>query len=280
MKTTVTILVDNSAAQPGLATEHGLSMWIETENKRVLFDTGQGYALPINAAALDVDLSQTNTIVLSHGHYDHTGGLCHLLKNPVIPPIYVSPQAHRQRYACRPDEPARSIGMPQDVADALLAGAGAIVFTERMAQITDHLWLTGPIPRPNTFEDTGGPFFLDAEGTVPDLLEDDQALWLDTSDGIVVLLGCAHSGVVNTLDYIARITGCKRFHAVIGGMHLVNANDKRLEKTAEALDAYGVQIIAPCHCTGEAAMNFLRSRFPDKFVSAAAGSTFFFNTDS
>ena len=134
--------------------------------------------------------------------------------------------------------------------------------------------MTGEIPRRNAFEDTGGPFYLDRACTEPDPLLDDQALYIETSAGLVVVLGCAHAGVVNTLDYIAELTGRQQVYAVLGGMHLVRASAERLEATVEALKRYGVQKIGTAHCTGMRAATYLWSRLPDQCFECSVGSVF------
>jgi 7,8-dihydropterin-6-yl-methyl-4-(beta-D-ribofuranosyl)aminobenzene 5'-phosphate synthase len=145
------------------------------------------------------------------------------------------------------------------------------VWTNTPARISDRIGVTGPIPRNTTYENAGGAFFLDPECSKPDQIPDDQALWIETPHGPVVVLGCAHAGVMNTLDYLAALLGTTHFRAVVGGMHLLHANEERLHKTVRALKRYGVEILAPCHCTGDAAMNRLRECFPDGFVHLAAG---------
>src|SRR5512145_419111 len=121
--------------------------------------------------------------------------------------------------------------------------------------------LAGPIPRLSDFEDTGGPFYLDPEGAEPDPLADDLALWLRTDRGLVVLAGCGHSGLVNTLRCAASESGERRLRAVIGGFHLGEASQRRLHRTVEALASLSPDIIVPCHCTGAAASERLRQSF-------------------
>lgn len=257
-----------------MATEHGLSIWLTAGEKHILFDTGMGPSLPGNAIALGVDLRQTDAVVLSHGHSDHTGGIPHVFECGMTAPIFMHPDAIQMRYRRLDAPPHKPIGMRPDVVDSVCARSADIVPALEPTRIMDGVWITGPIPRRTTFEDTGGPFFIDAECLVMDPLTDDQAMWLETGEGIAVILGCAHSGVVNTLDYIAELTGATRFHSVIGGMHLIEAREERIAATVDALNRYQVKRLAPCHCTGEPATSILSTQFREQYVCAGAGTTF------
>ncbi len=135
----------------------------------------------------------------------------------------------------------------------------------------DGIFVTGEIPRHSTFEDTGGAFFTDPDGAHPDLLLDDQALYFDTKAGLVVLLGCAHSGVVNTLEYVRQLTGGRRIHTVMGGLHLLNASPARMDQTIAALRRLDIQRLAPAHCTGLPALAQLWTAFPDRCFACAVG---------
>ena len=273
----VLILADNTALAAALNTEHGLSMWVQAGGKHILFDTGMGTALPGNAAALGIDLGLTDTIVLSHGHYDHTGGLPYVFDQGAHPAIFMHPEATRMRYGCLQAPPHKPIGMRPDIAELISTRTGDIVDTIKPLQLADRVWVTGPIPRRTDFEDTGGSFFVDEACRIKDAITDDQALWLETGEGIVVLLGCAHAGVVNTLDYIAGLTGAASFRAVIGGMHLLNASVERLKSTLDALNRYQVKTIAPCHCTGETPIQRIAEEFPAQYARVGAGSRFSWN---
>ena len=137
--------------------------------------------------------------------------------------------------------------------------------------------MTGPVPRLTDFEDTGGPFFLDEACTRPDPLEDDQSVFLDTTEGTVVLLGCAHSGIINTLRYIRQLTDNHPIQAVIGGMHLVGASSHRIERTIEELKRIGVERLAPAHCTGMPATVALWNAFPGRCQACPVGTRFEFD---
>ncbi len=268
----VTVLVDNNADGKHFLPEHGLSMLLEVAGRHILFDTGAGEALDRNARRLRVDLGKLTDIVVSHSHYDHTGGIPAILElNPAIR-IFAHPELFTPRYSKGEAAPHRQIGLNEAASTALRRHVANIVWTPTPTPITEGVWVTGAIPRRTEFEDVGGPFFLDEKCTRPDPIEGDQAVWVQTPKGIVVILGCAHAGVVNTLERIARLTKAVRFHAVIGGMHLVRADRYRLHATADALNKYQVEQVAPCHCTGQAAHDYLRRELADRYVALQAGA--------
>jgi len=278
MSAAVTILVDNQA-KDGLAAEHGLSILIRMSGRSVLCDTGQGGTLFANAETLGVDLTRPELLVLSHGHYDHTGGLPGLLRiNPELT-VCCHPGVGVQRFSLHAGQPVKDISMPEPARQALASlPAARRRMTGRPFELLPGLFATGEIPRRTPFEDTGGPFFLDAACTRPDPLVDDQSLFFETPEGIVVLLGCAHSGVINTLRYIAGLSGGKPIRAVIGGMHLVNAAPARIARTIDEFRRFGLKLLAPAHCTGMPATAALWTAFPGISVGCHVGTTFEFET--
>lgn len=268
----ITILVDNHGDE-GLAVEHGFSLWIEAGGQRILFDTGQGGCLAGNAARLGVDLQGADWIVLSHGHYDHSGALDHVLSRAVRAVLCCHPAAVLPRFARRGPQ-AASIGMPPASKRALDAlPLDRIKWTFEPVWLADGIGLSGYIPRRTDFEDTGGPFFLNPEGTHLDTIEDDQALWLETAEGLVVCVGCCHSGLINTLTRIRQLTGRRQVKTVIGGFHLLGAGQRRLERTIAALADLGVPKLIPCHCTGSLAIEALAKAFPKAVQPGRAGLT-------
>jgi 7,8-dihydropterin-6-yl-methyl-4-(beta-D-ribofuranosyl)aminobenzene 5'-phosphate synthase len=269
---TITLLVDNLAA-PGLRSEHGFSAWIEVAGRRVLFDTGQGAALAGNAEKLGVDLGTVDTLVLSHGHYDHTGGIPLVTAHAPTVDIYAHPAATGPRFSIRKGV-AKPIAMPAAARTALEVHPIGVRWTTRAEQLAIGLGLTGPIPRLTDYEDTGGPFFVDAEGDRPDPIADDLALWIRTDQGLIVVAGCSHAGLVNTLRYSLKVSGAHRLHAVVGGFHLNEASETRLVRTMAELRELAPARIVPCHCTGEAAVERLEQTFGEQVVQGTAGAVF------
>ncbi len=269
----LSVLVENTATE-GFSSEHGLSFWIEYGGKHILFDTGQSDLILQNAKKLNVDLSQADAIVLSHGHYDHTGGLKEVLEKASEAMIYLHPDAPKVRYSCKPGRPPRQISMPQACCQSLSDAVpkGKVVYTEKPERIYPGVMLTGPIPRIMNYEDTGGAFYNDFECTISDGIVDDQALLIDTPKGLVVVLGCAHSGVVNTLRYAAKLSGQRQVYAVIGGAHLLNASNERIEKTIEVFKNYRLQKIGLAHCTGDKAVKKIETAFPEQCFVCSAGA--------
>ncbi|TCJ14981.1 MBL fold metallo-hydrolase [Parasulfuritortus cantonensis] len=266
----VTVLVENQPLGRGLLGEHGLAFHLRADGREVLFDTGQGLALAHNAEALGIDLAALGTVVLSHGHYDHAGGLPLVLARCGPADVYL----HRAALAAKFNRDGKDIGAPAAALAAL--GAARVHEVAAPTEILPGLYASGPVPRRHAFEDTGGPFYRDPGKVEEDPVTDDQALYALLPEGVVVLLGCCHAGVVNTLDYIGELTGGQPVHAVIGGTHLLRAGEERLARTADLLARLDVRLLAPNHCTGLNAQCYLRRRFPDRYAEAPAGTRFVF----
>ena len=246
--TVITILVDNRGA-PGLVTEHGLSLHIRTAGHNLLFDTGQSDACTINSRILGLDLGEIDAIVLSHGHYDHTGGLAQVLGLARRAEMYCHPAAVSPRYAVRDHQP-KPLHMPRPSMAALdRLPEERLHWVQQSMQLAATIGLSGPIPRQTACEDTGGPFFLDTGGHRPDPIDDDLALWIDTPTGLVVCVGCAHAGLVNTLVQVQRLTGGRPIRAVIGGFHLQKPKPSQLEGTLQYFSQLKPTSLHACHCT-------------------------------
>jgi 7,8-dihydropterin-6-yl-methyl-4-(beta-D-ribofuranosyl)aminobenzene 5'-phosphate synthase len=271
----ITVLVENSVQGRDLMAEHGLAFHLQAGPDSLLLDTGQSALLAQNSRRLGVDLSRLRAVALSHGHYDHTGGLRAVWELAPDAELYAHPAALAPRFVRNPGGSTRDVGISEQSVEAIRAHA-PLRHTPTPAEVLKGFFLTGEIPRATDFEDVGGPFVLDEAGARPDPIVDDQALFFDTRDGVVVLLGCAHAGVVNTLRHVRQLTHGRPIHAVLGGMHLLSASLERMACTAEALRELGVQRLGPAHCTGPAATARLWHEFPQACTACSVGSRFLF----
>jgi 7,8-dihydropterin-6-yl-methyl-4-(beta-D-ribofuranosyl)aminobenzene 5'-phosphate synthase len=272
VKAHIAVLAENTAAARNARGEHGLAFWIETDGRRLLFDTGQGLVLADNARALNIDLGVVDTLVLSHGHYDHTGGLAAVLRQAAgevrvhAHPDALLPKYHRTQGA------VRKIGMPAESRDALSGPRCRLITSLNPTEVTPGVWSTGEIPRRHIEETPTETFCKDPDGRENDPLLDDQALFIETVNGIVVLLGCAHAGVINTLDHIQLLANGRPIHAVLGGMHLGAASEARLAWTIGELRRFDLHRLAAMHCTGAKASAALWHAFPDACREWGAGT--------
>ena len=275
----VRTVIENTASGRGTLGEHGLSFWITTPNRCVLFDTGQtADTLVHNARQLNIRLDQADAVAISHGHYDHTGGLSEALMRAPRAELVIHPCAFAPRYSRQADGRVVDVGMPADAMLNKLTQTGrAIQFSETVTKIVPGLYGTGEVPRETDFEDVGGDFYLDEDARTPDPIVDDQAVFAMTPAGLVVVLGCAHAGVVNTLRHICRLTGESSIHAVIGGMHLLHADEHRLTRTIDALRSFNLQTLIPMHCTGARPAAMLYEAFSERWDTLPVGRTICFD---
>ncbi|WP_347488814.1 MBL fold metallo-hydrolase [Desulfoscipio sp. XC116] len=278
MQVRLTTLCENTVAGLGCIGEWGLSILVEAGDKTVLLDTGLSDSMLRNAMALNVDLSKVNKILISHGHADHTGGLRFLLQRlRRRVEIYAHPEIWDKKYTCLPlpgsgEKMYRHIGMPYCREE--LEGLGAVFMeSSEPVWLNEYMVATGEVPLVTSFEKVDDNMFIRAEeGFVPDTLPDDQALVVKTDRGLVVVLGCAHRGMVNTLMHAQKITGIEKIYAVVGGTHLFRAQREQLDRSMAALRKLGVERIGVSHCTGLAPAAVLAREFGDKFFFNNAGT--------
>lgn len=271
----ITIICENRSPGGGLLGEHGLAVYLETNGRKILFDTGAGRTLLANAEILGLDFSSLDAIVLSHGHYDHTGGLQPLLEKIGTVSVYAHPDIFIPKYRLlegRSDEQSEYIGLPWSRQSFEKQGAQFYLQREPV-DLGAGVLISGEIPRPAGWENPE-PYFLQktASGFREDHLFDDQALLVDSPAGVVVILGCAHAGLLNTLRHVNSLIGKRQIYAVLGGTHLLNASGEQLTQIMEVLKGYHLQMVAPCHCTGiRATLEFYRA-FGERFTFCQAGS--------
>lgn len=274
MELRITTLSENTAGGGNLLAEWGLSILIETDGVNILLDAGSGISASHNADILGINLSKIDKIVLSHGHSDHTGGLRQILrKMKKEVEIIAHPGIWAAKYARRQGQKDRYIGMPFQRQE--LEGLGAnFTLTTKPTKITDNIMTTGEIPMVTDFEEIEPNRFFVKEktGWQPDELLDDQALIINTEPGLVVILGCAHRGVINTLYHAQQLTGVTQISVVLGGCHLISASKERIRLTISALRELGTQKLGVSHCTGLPAMVIMAQEFGNKFFFNNAGT--------
>jgi 7,8-dihydropterin-6-yl-methyl-4-(beta-D-ribofuranosyl)aminobenzene 5'-phosphate synthase len=271
----VTILCDNLVGHLVGFGEHGFSALIETDRGTYLFDTGGGTSVVANSFALDKDLRTVQKIFLSHGHYDHTGGLPGVLKIKGKVDVHAHPHVFLDRIALLKEngkETKRFAGIPYKKGYLESLGANFIMNTD-FTEVERGMFLTGEVPRKTSFEKPDSRLFSEIEGkTEPDIFLDDQSLAIESEKGLILILGCAHSGMINIINHVIHRTGKEKFYAILGGTHLDFLTPEQLEASIQALNELDIGIIGVSHCTGMRAAFRLNLEFGDRFFYGGIGS--------
>jgi 7,8-dihydropterin-6-yl-methyl-4-(beta-D-ribofuranosyl)aminobenzene 5'-phosphate synthase len=260
-----------------LLAEHGFSAHVrleESENE-ILLDAGvSALALPNNLSRLAIDPRRVSQVVISHGHPDHTGALEWLLTSRgVRTPVVVHPDAFLERWRRLSD--GSFDGPRQQDRRAWEEWGAAIVSITGPYELAPGCLATGPVPRWTDFEKgTSAAFYSRGSERVSDPIRDDQSIVINLKDkGLVVVSGCAHAGIVNTVLYAREISGVEEVWAVLGGFHLGGASKEKLARTVAELKSLGPQLVMPCHCTGFEATRRFAEEMPGHFLLGAVGTT-------
>ena len=272
MKGKVTILCENCVfGNIGAIAEHGWAVFIETDQGNFLFDTGQGKSIVNNAQYFNKDLSTIKGIIISHHHIDHTGGLLDVLEQIDKVKVYSHPGLFKNSYLIDKGK-QRNVGIP--FRREILESRGAqFKFNTSFREIAPGLMLSGEIPRLTEFEKGSKKFLLKTkEVYAQDLIFDDQTLIVNTEKGLIIILGCSHSGMINIINHIIDKTGQNHIRTIIGGTHLGPASEETKEKTIQALKKFDIEKIGVSHCTGLETSMRLFQEFGDRFFFCNVGS--------
>lgn len=310
MELKITTLIENMADEAGeLACEHGLSLYIEFDGKKILFDTGQTGEFLSNAQKLGKSVADVDYIIISHGHYDHSGGVTGLMealmgakcetilrkkpstegvgsetmaagKSLLYPiPMYVGAEFFHKKYKHLSDGSYRYNGNGFAEADLPVEQVTLHKITVDTTYLGENIILFKNFNRFTDFEKLNAKFVVEREA-VPESLNyeqddfrDELALGLRTAKGLVLIVGCSHVGIVNILQTVMERTG-EKVYSVLGGTHLVEADEARLDKTMVALRDCGLTQIAVSHCTGEPGMERVEQEFGKNFVKNNTGHVY------
>jgi 7,8-dihydropterin-6-yl-methyl-4-(beta-D-ribofuranosyl)aminobenzene 5'-phosphate synthase len=264
----ITTLSENTADNLGLLAEWGLSILVESDDANILLDTGQSISVTNNADALGIDLRKVDKIVLSHGHADHTGGLL-LVLGQIGKDIEVlaHPDVVDAKYSGKQPNKRKNIALPYQLQELEQLGA-KFKFSRKPVKLTPDIMTTGEVPMITDFEQIESErFFVKADSRRwhPDELKDDLALIINTKPGLIIVLGCGHRGMINTLYHAQMLTGRKEIRMVIGGCHLINASAERVYRTIDALKELDVQKVGVSHCTGLEASAIMAQELGERF---------------
>lgn len=274
----ITILSENSTVREDLRAGHGLSMLVEADGLRVLWDAAYSEDTVHNAAAMGVPLRPLDAIVLSHGHSDHTGGLAAVLQETGPVRLVAHPDAFDRTYATPPGEEPRMIGSPLTLSEYGSLGA-QVELSREPVRLSPRLQTTGEVPLGDLRAVCREGFSRAQDGElVPDDLRDDVSLLALLGPGLVLITGCAHAGLGNIVRHAVATTGSAVL-AQIGGTHLGPLSEDLIEATAAELVALGLRTMMPCHCTGAGGFEIIKRAFPGEVVAVATGNVVEFCED-
>lgn len=256
--------------------EWGFGAMVEIDGRRILFDTGNRPETVLNnLREMKMDLAGVPSVILTHHHRDHTGGLVTLRRDIMSRDAKAISTAYGGQGILLPRRPANDFVLMKSEYES--TGA-KLIEVSKPTEIAPHVWLTGPVPRVHNERNwSGSTRIRKSDGETEDTLPEDQAMVIDTDAGLVVISGCGHAGIVNTLTYARKVVRMAPVHALIGGFHLFSATEETLRWTAEQLAPMGIGYFLAAHCTGVESTMRLRELMklpPERMTIAQVGRAF------
>lgn len=271
----ISFLSENKTNNPGICAEHGLSVYIQTDEMNILFDTGSSDLFAENADKMGIDLKEADCCVISHGHYDHTEGVPHFAEINKDAKIVIHKDAFIDTYEIAadgtPDTETTGIRWDDEARKKL---QDRLVLTDRELWLTDNIVVSGTIDELEGSEMT--EYFYEKRGDeyIKDPMNHEQFLAVRTDKGVFVFSGCSHRGVLPVLAHVKRLFPGEKIAGLAAGMHLYNANSKTRAAVVKEVEGLGLDVVMPVHCTGIDAICDLKTALGDRCIVATAGDVY------
>lgn len=271
----ISFLVENSTKSENLKAEHGLSVYIETEGMNILFDTGSTDLYLENAGKMDIDLSDADYCVISHGHYDHTGGVPSFVDINEKAKVIMHKECYLKTYDMLPDGSLSELptGIRWNEEDKEKVSSRAI-FTDKELWLNNDIVVSGTIDTEIPYTMTETFYSVDGDKLVPDPMDHEQFLAIRENGKVYVFSGCSHRGVTPCLHHVKKLFPEDKIGGLVAGMHLMWATDEVMEKVIDEVVKLDLDMVIPVHCTGIKAIEELKARLGDRCVKAVTGDVY------
>lgn len=268
-------LVENKTDNPGILAEHGLSVYIEADGKKILFDAGATDLVIRNAAQMGIDLASVDFAAVSHGHYDHTGGFPAFCRMNEKAPLYIHKNAFRKSFGLEDGKPEKEISAIRWTEEEMALLQDRLILTDGPVYLTENIGITGTVPYADGFMPTEQFYYYDDAGQmVTDDMSHEQCLVIRQPEGLYIFSGCSHRGVISALNAGKAMFPGERVAALIAGMHLYSASEEDRCRVVGQVEAEGLDKIMPVHCTGIKAICDLKAKLADACIVATAGDMY------
>ena len=268
------ILVENKTDNPGIMAEHGLSIYIKTDEKKILFDAGASDLIIKNANKMNTDLSTIDFAIISHGHYDHTGGFpsFHNVNNKA--PIYIHENAIKKYHGKHNGKIEKAMCGIRWTADEKALLDQSLFFTKRPLWINENIVISGTIPNVDGIVPTEQFYYEENGEMIPDDMSHEQFLAINNENGIILFSGCSHKGVIPAVKYCKELFPGEKIILLVAGMHLYSADKATRERVINQVIEEDIEKVMPLHCTGINAICDLKSQMGERCIVATAGDVY------